>query len=85
MHSHIYSCLFCAANIKQENIIDSHAALTEVNVVTSLQIKDPKTHLLFVSALKLRGEDETLYYNKKAQSLLRLLSGLHQVACNEWT
>ncbi len=26
MHSNIYSCLFRDANIKEENIIDSHAA-----------------------------------------------------------
>ncbi len=26
MHSNIYSCLFHDANIKEENIIDSHAA-----------------------------------------------------------
>ncbi len=53
MHSNIYSCLFRAANIKQENIIDLHVAWTEVNVVTSLQIKECKTHLLFVSDLKI--------------------------------
>ncbi len=84
MHSNIYSCLFCAANIKQENIIDSHAAWTEVNVVTSLQIKEweCKTHLLFVSDLNIYRKMK-LCYNKKAQSLLRLLGGLRQ-ACNEW-
>ncbi len=53
MHSNIYSCLFCASHIKQGNIIDSHAALTEANVVTSLQIKERKTHLLFVSDLNI--------------------------------
>ncbi len=42
MHSNIYSCLFLSANIKEENIIDSHAAGTEANVVTSLQIKEAK-------------------------------------------
>ncbi len=40
MHSNIYSYLFCATNIKQEHIIDSHAAWTEANVVTTLQIKE---------------------------------------------
>ncbi len=33
MHSTIYSDLFNNANIKEENVIDSNAALTEVNVV----------------------------------------------------
>ncbi len=42
---YIYLCLFHAANIKEKNIIDSHAVWTEVNVVTSLQIKERKTHL----------------------------------------
>ncbi len=55
--------LINAANITQENIIDSHAAWTEGNVVTSLQIKECKTHLLFVSDLKM---DENLCYNKKS-------------------
>ncbi len=32
--------------LKEENIIDSNAAWTEANVVTSLQIKKHKTHLL---------------------------------------
>ncbi len=53
MYSNIHSCLFRAANIKEVNIIDSHAAWTEANVVTSLQIKERKTHLLFVSDLKI--------------------------------
>ncbi len=52
MHSNIYSFLFCAANIKEENIIDSHAAWNEANII-SLQIKERKTHLLFVFILKL--------------------------------
>ncbi len=39
MHSNIYSSLFRDANIEEENIIDSHAAWTEANAVTSLQIK----------------------------------------------
>ncbi len=38
MHSNIYTCLFNDANFKEENIIDSNAAWTEANVVTSLQI-----------------------------------------------
>ncbi len=32
----------CAANIKEENIIDSHAAWTEGNIIISLQIKERK-------------------------------------------
>ncbi len=42
--------------ILKENIIDIHAAWTEVNVVTSLQIKERKTHLLFVFDLKMYGK-----------------------------
>ncbi len=53
MHSNIYSCLFRAANIKEENIIDSPTALTEANIIISLQIKEHKTHVLFVSDLKM--------------------------------
>ncbi len=52
MDSNIYSFLFCAANIKEENIIDLHAVL-EASTVTSLQIKERKTHLLFVFDLKI--------------------------------
>ncbi len=53
MHLNIYSSLFHDANIKEENIIDFNAAWTEENVVTSLQIKNRKTHLLFVFDLKI--------------------------------
>ncbi len=52
MHSNICSFLFRAANIKEENIIDSHAAWNEANII-SLQIKERKTHLLFVFYLKI--------------------------------
>ncbi len=53
MHSNIYSFLFRAANIKEENIIDSHAAWNEANI-SSLQIKERKTHLLFVFYNKIK-------------------------------
>ncbi len=43
--------------------------------VTSLQIKKHKTHLLFVSDLKMYRRMR-LCHNKKAQSLLQLLGGL---------
>ncbi len=76
MHSNIYSCLFRDANIKEENIIDSHAAWTEANVVTSLQIKERKTHLLFVFDLKIYRKIRLCVIIKKTQSLLRLLGGL---------
>ncbi len=46
MHSNIYSCLFHAANIKEENIIDSHAAWTEANVAISLQIERALKHII---------------------------------------
>ncbi len=77
MHSNIYSCLFHDANIKEENIIDSDAAWTEANVVTSLQIKKCKTHLLFVFDLKIYRKMRLCYNKNKKQSLLRLLGGLH--------
>ncbi len=87
MHSNIYSCLFHDANIKEENIIDSHAAWTEANVVTSLQIKEwGKTHLLLVSDLKLHRRMR-LCHNKNALSLLKLLGGFIgwlASSCMQW-
>ncbi len=83
MHSNIYSCLYRVANIKQENI-DSHAAWTEANVVTSLQIKERKTHLLLLSDLTFTEGCDLCYNKKKVQSLLRLLGGLRQVRAINW-
>ncbi len=76
MHSNIYSCLFCDANIKEEHIIDSNSAWTEANVVTSLQIQEHKTHLLFVFDLKIYRKMKLCVIIKKTQSLLQLLGGL---------
>ncbi len=73
MHSNIYSCLFRAANIKEENITDSHAAWNEANVVTSLQIKERKTHLLFVSDLKIYRRMRLCVIIKK-----------HKAYCDYW-
>ncbi len=74
MHSNIYSFLFRAANIKEENIIDSHAAWNEANII-SLQMKERKTHCLYFILKLIEGWD--FDYNKinKAQILLRLLGG----------
>ncbi len=68
-----YSCLLRAVNIKQENIIDSHAAWTEANVVTSLQMKARKTHLMFVSDLKIYRRMRLCFIIKK-----------HKAHCNYW-
>ncbi len=65
------------ANIKEESIIDSNAAWTEANVVTSPQIKERKTHLFDCIWSQNVQKHLTLCYNKKkTQSLLRLLGGL---------
>ncbi len=80
MHSNIYSCLFRAANIKEENIIDSHAVGTEANVVTSLQIKERKTHLLFVFDLKIDRRMRLCVIIKKHKAYCD-----YWLACNEWT
>ncbi len=73
MHSNIYSCLFRDANIKEENIIDSHAAWTETNVVTSLQIKERKKHLLFVFDLKIYRKMRLCVIIKKKKKLIAII------------
>ncbi len=76
MHSKMYSCLFRAANIKEENIIDSQA-----NVVTSLQVKERKTHLLFVSDLKIDRRMRLCVIIKKHKAYWII----GWLACNKWT
>ncbi len=76
MYSNIYSCLFHNANIKEENIIESNAAWTEANVVTSLQIKKRKTFIVCIWSQNVQKDETLCYNNKNTQSLLRLLDGL---------
>ncbi len=60
MHSNIYSCLFHDANIKEENIIDSNAAWTEVNVVyLTTNINTQNTFIVCIRSQNLQ-KDETL-------------------------
>ncbi len=81
MHSNIYSCLYRDANIKEENIIISNAAWTEANVVISLQIKERKTHLLFVFDLKIYRKMRLCVIVK----ITKLIAIIGWIACNEWT
>ncbi len=46
---------------------------------SSLQIKERKTHLLFVFELNNLQKNLSFCYNKKTQSLLRLLGGLRAI------
>ncbi len=62
--------------LKMKISLISNAAYTEVNVVTSLQIKNRKTHLLFVFDLKMYRKMRLCVIIKNTQSLLRLLGGL---------
>ncbi len=80
MHSNIYSCLFHDENIKEENIIDSNAARTNANVVTSLQIKTRKTHLLFVFDLKIYRKMRLCVIMKKKKKAYCD----YWVACVQW-
>ncbi len=69
--------------IKEENIIDSHAVGTEANVVTSLQIKERKTHLLFVFDLKIDRRMRLCVIIKSTKLIviigLRAMNGLENV------
>ncbi len=60
MHSNIYSCLFHDANIKEENIIDSNAAWTEVNVVYLTTNKNTQNTFIVCIQSQNLLKDETL-------------------------
>ncbi len=74
MHSTIYSYLFNNANIKEENVIDSNAALTEVNVV----------YLTTNKRAKNLQKVETLCYNNKKENT-KHITIIGWLVCNEWT
>ncbi len=62
--------------IKEENIIDSNAAWTEANIVYLTTNKTMQNTFIVCIRSQNLQKDETLCYNKKTQSLLRLLGGL---------
>ncbi len=82
MHSNIYSYLFHDENIKEESIIDTEVSWTEVNVVTSLQIKERKTHLFVCVWSQNLQKIFSLCYKKKNTKLIAIIGWL---ACNELT
>ncbi len=76
MHSNVYSCLFLAANIKEENIIDS-----QVNVVYLTTNKRVQNMcFFFVSDLKIDRRIRLSYNKKFDTKVMGLIPREHNVS-----